>query len=725
MSGALVSLLALHEIGRWVWRWRAPSMLHALLAGAPLFSLAVFALLVTGAFRLPLVLPLLLISIGTMLWRCPARPAVREFMGEAAARLRSERWLWFFLAPLLLVGLFLYLPNALAPEYQPDSAGYHLGAVAEWVRTGRLHKRTGFYEVMPFGFETLFATAFLIGKHSAAKLVHFSFFVLTIPLLLRTAQRLEVDRRAAWVGVSLYWLAPVCGIAGTCAYNDAGLLFFQVGVLLLLLEWWECRDARWLWVAGLAAGFGATIKLNGLLWVALGAVALLLMKQWRGALRFSAAAAVVIAPWMQIAWKRAHNPVAPLFNRWFPDSIFHPWLDQDLAHLLRHYTLTSYADLPRALLWDGVQLQGLIGFTFALTPLALLALRQRAGRKVWGVILLFLIPYTQNIGARFLMPVLPFVGMALAMVELRVLAPALVLLQAISALPPVMHAYASPWAWRLTDAPWRGALRLEDEGEFLRSRSHDYLYAEMVNRHVGGGQTLLDLHSLPSSYLPQLPIGPMPSVQTDQIRDALVTGLSDAPPHSDRVVFTWPKASYTAIRLRLEGPLQVPWTVRELELCDEDGPVDVSRDWSIRAWPLAVDAPLAVDRNLATRWHTGAAAPAGSFIEIDFHRPVALTALRGFIAFYFNTKMRVRLYGRTAQGTWELIPATVTGGPVKPGTFRRGIHTFLQMQGIQWMVIHAGVSPVEAVGRAMVAGPEAWGLEKVDSLDTLYLFRVK
>jgi len=83
-----------------------------------------------------------------------------------------------FGAVLAVFGVF-YLVHAMAPEIQPDATTYHLGLVREWLRLGGFPARAGFYEMLPQGLEMLFTPAYAIGRHSAAKLVHFGFLVMT------------------------------------------------------------------------------------------------------------------------------------------------------------------------------------------------------------------------------------------------------------------------------------------------------------------------------------------------------------------------------------------------------------------------------------------------------------------------------------------------------------------------------------------------------------------
>ncbi len=167
---------------------------------------------------------------------------------------------WLATAVLTCYGVF-YLVNALAPEVQPDAAGYHLGLVSEYLRLGGFSRRVGFYEMVPQGVEMLFVPAFAFGWHSAAKLVHFAFLLATVPLLLGIGRRLQLPDRVAWTAAAIYFCAPVVGVSGTAAYNDAAMVFFILATFYLLQVWRDTGDVRYLAPTGVTAGFCYAIKM--------------------------------------------------------------------------------------------------------------------------------------------------------------------------------------------------------------------------------------------------------------------------------------------------------------------------------------------------------------------------------------------------------------------------------------------------------------------------------
>ena len=76
---------------------------------------------------------------------------------------------------ILVSYLGIYFVYALAPETAPDAVAYHLGLIRQYVLAhGFSAITTNIYAFLPMGTEMLFLNAYVIGAHSAAKLVHWA-----------------------------------------------------------------------------------------------------------------------------------------------------------------------------------------------------------------------------------------------------------------------------------------------------------------------------------------------------------------------------------------------------------------------------------------------------------------------------------------------------------------------------------------------------------------------
>ena len=158
-----------------VWS-REESVALRFVAGAGVYSLLVFLLgllhlYYRGVF---VVLPLLLTAIA---WRLGALKLPVERLDPLPVIWQRMMWL---AAPFTV----LYLSNAMAPEASPDGASYHLGLVARYYREhAMVPVTTSIYAALSQGMEMLFLSAYAVGRHSAAALVHFT-YLLALPWLL-------------------------------------------------------------------------------------------------------------------------------------------------------------------------------------------------------------------------------------------------------------------------------------------------------------------------------------------------------------------------------------------------------------------------------------------------------------------------------------------------------------------------------------------------------------
>ena len=476
----------------------------------------------------------------------------------------------------------LYLIHALAPETSSDAISYHLGLVAEWLRTGSLARpAAGFFDAIPHGLEMLFLAATALGGFTAAKLVHFAFLLATPPLMMRVADRLGFAGRPAAL---LYFASPVVAMAGTSAYNDAAVAFYALATFWLLLE----GELTW---AGLAAGFCYAIKMSGGV-VTLAACAYLL---WRRSWSGLAMAAAMVVPWLAHSWwLSGGNPVAPMLLSIFPSPAFQPATVAGWTAYVRSYGVPWGERWWEATL-GGARAQGLLGPGFLAAPLGLLALRWPRYRALVLAAAVCGAGWFLNAGTRFLMPAALFGALALGAVLPRRIAWGLALAQAVLCWPAVLDRYVPAGAWRLpSDLPWRAALRLEPETAYLRRKSPAFLVAEMVNRHVKPAGRVLDLGEAPRAYTQgaELLAGwQYPAAR--RASEALVTAHS-----GERHVFyllegAWPRRRLRSLRFEQFSTSPDSWSIQEVRLRLGGETVFPSREWELDARPNPWDAPLA------------------------------------------------------------------------------------------------------------------------------------
>lgn len=705
LSGAVLTLAACLGMGRAVWR-RAPHWTLQFASGSALLGTVLFVLLILRWAHPAVIVPLCVASTAPLwrAWKPPAKP---------------ELPLWL-LAPAAAYG-FYYLIHALAPEIQPDSAGYHLGLVADWARHHGITERIGFYELLPLGLETLFYPAFLLGGHSAAKLVHFGYFLASVPLILWIGREIGLHSHVSFSAAGLYFLTPIAGIAGTCAYTDAAAAFFPLAAFGAMLGSGEARPAYF--HAGLAAGFAYAVKMPG----AAAAAAAALWALWRGgrrkALPCCAGILLCAGPWLARNAILTGNPLAPLGNAIFPNDAFHAYSEQHLSRHMASYGISGPARIVRALAWDGTELQGLAGPAILLLPLSLLAARTPQGRLLLAAGLVLLLPWTRNIGARFLLPSLPFLFLALASAAGARGAVILFLLQSIAVSPWLADRYAGEHAWRLRGFPWRAALRLEPEQDYLRGHLYEYAFLEGA-APLAGGQRLLDLYGLPFSYLRTVPLGPLSSAEFDNAAMTLATASSARPDWIAVLRASLRSRFYRAVRVKLEADWPGLWAVQDVAIEWRGRPVPPSARWRLDARPNPGDAWLACDQNPATRWYAWDDSRAGAWWEMAFERPrpadaVVVRTQHG------GPRAPVSVQALNSAGKWEDLTPHLQLTALQQRVWRRHATAHLYRLGIRWIAAPLDRGGYARLGRSLRDLPHAWGVEPVLIRQGLGLFRVE
>ena len=692
------------------------------LCGAPLLSLLVFGCCTLGVARKGVFLGLGLAALAGGWWMRRRTPACETEL-EAVPVL----WKRFFLV-LFSVFFLLYFFNAMAPEISPDGSSYHLGLVARYLQHHGFYRiTTDMYAALSQGVEMLFLFAFAFGRHSAAALVHLSFLVALVLAMVCWGRRAGMPG-AGVAGALFVFVSPVVGIDAASAYNDVAVAAVAFGVFYLVQIWSAERTPALLVAIGLLAGFGYAVKYTAGVLIPY-ALAVVAWKSWRKRQPVAApllvaglCAAVSVAPWMLKNWIWMQNPVSPLFNAVFPNPYVTVGFERQYTEFLRLYELKSRLEIPLQVTLKG-DLAGIFGPLFLLAPVALLALRQRLGRQLLLAALPFGITYFGNIGTRFLIPAVPFVALAMAMelARARWLAPALVVAHGILSWPSVMPLYCGQNAWRLAKVPFREALRIKKEEDFLHSNLPNYDIARVVERMVPAGAKVLVYSQLATAYTTRDVRVVYQSASNRIAGDILFMPLiEDYPPN------WWLDFHFAARPLRRIRAVQTAraepdnWSIAEFRIFSRGRELARAPEWRLRARPNPWYVQLAFDNSLVTRWSSAQTIYPGMSVEVDFGRPETLDAVR-LECSHDQWKVRVKLEGQDASGNWQPLAAApeLREGPPILG-LRRQATQELKLRGIDYVAIDGGdFGAADFRDKA-----ELWGLEFVGQGREMRLYRI-
>ena len=576
-----------------------------------------------------------------------------------------------------------YSVNALTPEVQADANVYHLQPAVDSLRYRGFTPLISFYDRLPTAIEMLFVPAWRIGASPAAKLVHFSFLLATLPVIVHLARRLGFEERTGHFAAALYFCTPIVGVSGTSAFNDAALVYFTLAAVVL------AHDDQPVF-AGLAAGFCYAIKMTGLLAVPAALGFFLARRQWRRGAVMCIAAAAALAPWVLRNWLETGNPFAPFFNRWFPNPYFLVSAEQRLSTQLRSYGMSFWQRFPEVLV--GYRAHGILGPMFILAPLALSAVRRRPGVVAIALAAFFSIPWWMNAGTRFLMPTLPFVCLALCSLPFAL---AIVVLHAITSWPAAVSAY-SPNTFQI-------ASRLEKLDDTI---------AEFVEKNTPPDARIFDMSGVHRVLANRELISYWGSAQAWRLLDGLEFARQQTTRPLSALEATFDDQLLCGFRaVRMKGSDR-PWNVHAMEL--RAG----SRSWTLTASNRPWEAPLAFDRNPVSRWSTDEPAEPGDFLQADFSAPLSASSARLLAPDITDTRLEICTNGR-----WQQVPTRRAEGPelnLKPAAVQ-----MLKQAGFTHIAAQPALTGVGALSERLVNEADEWGLEVVGNQYTVYLLKVR
>jgi hypothetical protein len=369
--------------------------------------------------------------IGLWLWlrRPESGGATRERVPVA--------WNVTFAGGFAVFGL-LYVSRALSP-----------GCLAVPLTAAAADLEAGF----PRGVEMVLGAASALGGPAAAALVRATFLLILPWLVLGYARRCGMPKAGVF-GALLAFASPAVGIEGSGATAVIALATTLFTLFYLLQVWSRERTKPAAPVViGLVAGFAGAASYSG--WLAIiyaaGFIVWKLARtgdfRGRPGLSTVAGALLVSGPWLAGNWIVRGNPVSPFLNNLFPNPYVAERAERSYIAGQRMYTeVKGAAEVPLQATILGGTLGAPAGPVFLAAPLATLALGSAPGRALLVAASVLGASYPLNIGIRFLVPVLPFVALAMGMAvaQTRVLAPALLAAHLVLSIPAVTRRYSDP-----------------------------------------------------------------------------------------------------------------------------------------------------------------------------------------------------------------------------------------------------------------------------------------
>jgi hypothetical protein len=360
------------------------------------------------------------------------------------------------------------------------------------------------------------------------------------------------------------------------------------------------------------------------------------------------------------------------------------------------YQLKSRWEIPMQVTTYG-SVSGLLGPVFLLAPLGLVALRRKEGRQLWLAALVFSLNYFSNIAARFLIPPMPFVALALALALTAVprLAIGVAMLSAVLSWPAMVARYAHPDAWRLLRIPWKEALRIRPEESYLERRLEHYGVDRLIERTTAPGSTVFTFVPIPEAYTSRHIRVEYQSASNQIAGKILWTAAAPEYAPTWRLRFRFPRQTLRGLRVvqtnRVATESEETWSIHEFRIYDGERELPRAAGWRLTAQPYPWSVQDAFDNSLVTFWLCNEPLRPGQFVAVDFHDEqtadsVVLEAAPNQSA--VRLKLEGRVDGGGAAGRWQLLAAAaVPGDAPRPFGLRRAVADELKRRGIDYLLV--------------------------------------
>ncbi len=364
----------------------------------------------------------------------------------------------------------------------------------------------------------------------------------------------------------------------------------------------------------------------------------------------------------------------------------------------------------------------MLGPIFLITPLGFLAWRRRWGRPILLAGLLCALPWMANAGTRFLIPALVFaslaIGLALCSLPRRIvpLAACLALgFHAVSSWPSMLRVWHPEPVWSLhEEAPWKAALRLEPEQEYLTRHVSHYAVVQRVADQVGPSDRVLSLEALPEAYFASEQLVYYQGAENEQLVEVLRAGADPQFWPSRVLSLEWPARELHGFRIlqRNDDPA-TQWTVSEVRLRDSGGEVVPSTSWRVHADPFPWTASRAFDGNPFTPWTSWE--PLFDGMRIEAHFPESMTLSGAELIYRWGQYgLELEFFGEDREGNWFPLDPRIKESrrPVSVAALRAAIHQELRRHDISFLVTNTAGGYAD-ISKVIVEKPSAWGLREV------------
>ncbi len=223
-----------------------------------IYSYLIFLLGVCSLLYQPLVVVLTITYSAVLL--TVYRRKIKSFLSSLSI---GDNKLFGLLLAVVFIQALVNLIGVFGPEISFDALWYHLTLPKLYIEAHQIIFIPGVkmaYSVMPKLTEMLYTAALLLANDSVAKLIHFTFGILTLLALYRLSRKF-LSREFSLLAAVIFYANLVVGWETITAYVDLSRTFFELMAVWGFINYLEIGKRKWLIVSAVMLGLAVTVKL--------------------------------------------------------------------------------------------------------------------------------------------------------------------------------------------------------------------------------------------------------------------------------------------------------------------------------------------------------------------------------------------------------------------------------------------------------------------------------
>lgn len=291
----------------------------ALLIG--IYSYIIFLLGLLGLFYRETIVSTSIIYLLIVFFLIRKQLNVCILKNNLVSFIRRTSRLELVLFSFLLIQSVVNLIGVLGPELGFDALWYHLTLPKIYLQNHSIFYVPGgllYYSAMPKLTEMLYVIGLAFGSEIFAKLIHFSFGILSLVALYKLSRKF-LSKTFSLLVLVLFYSNLVVGWMSVTAYIDLARTFFEIMALWGFINWLERKEKKWLITSAVLLGLAISTKLLALGSLLIFAILIMIFtRKIADVLIYCFCALFISFPWLIFSYIHTENPVYPFFTNIYP-----------------------------------------------------------------------------------------------------------------------------------------------------------------------------------------------------------------------------------------------------------------------------------------------------------------------------------------------------------------------------------------------------------------------